>query len=251
MRNKDIYNNIDDFLNKLPENFSILEEQIDVETQIEYFDFIQKNRINNSESEDITELFLQLESKDNDDNDKKKALVSLASIEDVKAFRILESFQKEAPKNLENWATLALQESRILIENFLLEKEGTQVFISSGMGGKGNKLRYFVAGFLEKNQFFSENTQKLIKEEFKFYFDEQKAEIEEITFNDEFILLSVLIPIKVNVKNLLETTIKSCKQLGANLNEHFLVTNVKKLEIEEIRKIMTNNKNTDEIQFPE
>ena len=247
MGNKDIYNSIDDFLNKLPKNFSILEEQIDVETQIEYFDFVQKNRNKESNTEDITNIFLQLEADDNSEEDKKSALVSLASIEDVKAFRILEEFQKNASDELKNWATLALQESRMLIESFLLEKEDAQVFISSGMGGKDQKLRYFVAGFLEDNQHFDQGLEKLIIGEFKFYFSEQNAEIEELIFNEEFILLTVLIPIKVNVKTLLETTIKSCKSLGMKLNEHFLVTNVKKIGIEEIRKMMKNNKDTDEL----
>jgi len=247
MENKDIYNNIDDFLNKLPKNFSILEEQIDVETQIEYFDFVQKNRLKKFNAKDITNLFLQLDANESSEEEKKIALISLASIEDVKAFRILEEFQKTASEELKNWATLALQESRILIENFLLEEESTPVFISSGMGGKGNKLRYFVAGYLENNQTFNKGLKKLIEEEFKFHFNEQESEIEEFIFNEEFILLTVLIPIKVNVKILLETTIKSCKALGIQLNEHFLVTNVKKIGIEEIRKMMKKNKDTDEL----
>jgi hypothetical protein len=46
MRNdqENIYRQIQDAINNLPDNFSILEEQIDVELQLEYFNFSKELR---------------------------------------------------------------------------------------------------------------------------------------------------------------------------------------------------------------
>ena len=51
VNNENIYSKIQEILGKIPENFSILEEEIDVDLQMEYFEFskAQKEGLNKEE----------------------------------------------------------------------------------------------------------------------------------------------------------------------------------------------------------
>ncbi len=74
---------------------------------------------------------------------KKEILARLATIEKVECYRVIEAFLEIAEEDLHDWALLALNESRMLLESKILDEN--QVFISTGLGGKEEKLRYFVA----------------------------------------------------------------------------------------------------------
>ena len=124
---------IQEAIDSLPENFSILEEQIDVDLQMEYFELARSTR----EEDEIEGLIKTapdlLYSEESTFELKKKTLVGLAGIDDVEAFRIIEKFHKESSEELKSWAVLALQESRMVLQSSLLEEQ--QVFISTGLGG--------------------------------------------------------------------------------------------------------------------
>ena len=95
---------------------------------------------------------------------EKKILCDLAFIDDVKAYRRIEKFIESASGTLKQWATLSLQESRMLLQSSLLDEQ--QVFISTGLGGKGKKLRYFVVFLsVNENEMLSSTQQKLLKDD--------------------------------------------------------------------------------------
>ena len=148
MEEKQFYQNIQKVLDDLPDNFSILEEQIDIEVQMKYFEFAKKVRSRNLVSEcfeNREQLYLPEVSLER----KREILLSIATIDDVKAFRAIEKFVGMAEGEIKQWAVLAFQESRMLIQSSLLDEQ--MVFISTGLGGKGQKLRYYVV-FINKNQ---------------------------------------------------------------------------------------------------
>ena len=60
----------------------------------------------------------------------------------MECYRAIESFLEIAEEILHDWAVLALNESRMLLESKFLDE--SQVFISTGLGGKEEKFRYFV-----------------------------------------------------------------------------------------------------------
>ncbi len=60
----------------------------------------------------------------------------------MECYRAIESFIEEAEEALGFLGILALNESRMLLESKILDEN--QVFISTGLGGKDEKLRYFV-----------------------------------------------------------------------------------------------------------
>ncbi|MBN2667744.1 MAG: hypothetical protein JXR60_00830 [Bacteroidales bacterium] len=231
------YNDLNDFLNNLPKSFSILEEKIDVEIQVSYFDYIKRNKIKSIENEIIdTKIDLLLSHLD-DSEQVKELLVGFARTEDVKIYRALEKFVSETKNDLlKSWAILALQENRMLIESSLLEER--QVFISTGLGGKGQHLRYFLAGFLNSKTEFKSYEKEAIQKEFEFILGHSNSTLEKIEFKEHFVLMHALIPLQEPIKELLLSAIEECKALGIDLSEHFVVTNVKELSIDELNKII-------------
>lgn len=237
IENKKSYNEINDFLQNLPKNFSILQEEIDIEIQLEYFERIKKIQATQINSDDLPLKIAELNITESTDEEKKDILIQLANFDDVKAYRAIENYSKSAtnPK-LKAWSTLALQESRMKMESSLLDEN--QVFISTGMGGKGDKLRYFIVGFLNEEVEFTDIQKNLLQKEFEYSLHQHESEIEDIEFKNKFALITALIPIKQPIKNILKAAIDECIELGMDLSEHFLVTNVKKMDIQEIEEFL-------------
>jgi len=238
MDSENLYDKLNDYLGKAPDNFNILEEQIEIELQMEYFEFSNKLKGNVDEEKTLTDID-RLFAIDTMIGDKKTLLAELASIDKVEAYRAIEKYVKDPDKDLKDWAILALQESRMLLESSFLDEN--QVFISTGLGGKGNKLRYFIVLLSKKEINFTETQKKLIKSEFDFFLRKQNAEIEKTTFNRNLSTILALIPINVSIKDVFREAINECNQYGNFLKENFIITNVKSLSIGEIKEILEKN----------
>lgn len=230
---------IQEAIESLPENFSVLEEQIDVELQMEYFEYT-KDKSNNEAIEDFDEAEKQLYDPEIPDDDKKRLLVRLAGHDKVEAFRMIERFQKQAKGVLRSWAILAIQESRMILQSSLLDEQ--QVFISTGLGGKGQNIRYFIT-LLNKDIDieFTDTQKKLIETEFQFFLNESEGVLEEIKFENGFALGLFLFPLKKNLQDIFRSFIDECNQYGNFLREDVIITNVKKLSIDEIKEFLTQD----------
>jgi len=230
---------IQEAIDSLPDNFSILEEQIDVNLQMEYFDYTKDKR-NNQKIEDFISAEEQLNNPKEKMGYKKQLLVQLAGHDQVEAFRIIERFHKKSKGKLRKWTVLALQESRMILQSSLLGEQ--QVFISTGLGGKGQNIRYFIA--LTKKDMetpFSEIQTKIIETEFRFFLKKSEGELEQIRFEGEFALGSFLFPLKKNLQNIFRSFIEECNQYGDFLHEDVIITNVKVLSVEEVKKFLKQN----------
>jgi len=136
---------------------------------------------------------------------------------------------------------LALQESRMVIQSSLLGEQ--QVFISTGLGGKGQNIRYFVAMMhAEANTAFTDTQRKLIESEFRFFLSESEGELEEITFDDHFVTAVFLFPLRQNLHTIFKSFVDECNQFGNFLSEDVIITNVKKLNVEEIEEFIKKTK---------
>ncbi len=234
----EIYRQIQEAINNLPDNFSILEEQIDVELQIQYFNF-SKDLKNDFTKEYILERKNDLFDKNISVEEKKNLLVLLASENEVEAYRAIEKFAKNPLPELKEWSVLALQESRMLLQSTLLDEQ--QVFISTGLGGQGQKLRYFVV--LRSNNYsanFTKAQKQLIESELIFSIKKYDGVLEEIEFEEGFAKALFLMPLKSNIQDLFSSFIEECNQYGNFLNEDVILTNVKKLNIREIQNFLQN-----------
>lgn len=243
MEEDKFYRNIQKALEDLPENFSILEEQIDIGIQMKYFEYTKEVRDKSSAGECFNERE-QLFDDGVSDERKKEILAAIAVWDDVKAYRTLEKFVKEAKGELKQWGVLALQESRMLMHSSLLDEQ--QVFISTGLGGKGQKLRYFVV-FINRNRetMLDATQQKLLKDEVIFELKKHDGEFESMDFMEGFSSALVMLPLRVEIRQVFQNVIDECNQYGNFLQEDIVITNVKIMSRSEIIQLIHQNKNTD------
>lgn len=241
MKDEEFYNDIQKIFEDLPGNFNILEEQIDLEVQLKYFELSRKVREDESEK-NYLEFADELFSDETDVGRKKEILIGLAGTDDVKAYRILEKSLEQMDSELRSWAVLALQENRMLIQTSLLDEQ--QFFISTGLGGKGKKLRYYVV-FINsnRNKILTKTQQKLVKDELIFGLKPEEGEFESIDFSEGFSASQVLLPVTADIKKLFSNVVEECNQFGDFLEEDMIITNVKVLSRNEILDIINKQNN--------
>jgi len=239
MDDENIYERIQDIFGNFPENFSILEEQIDIDLQMEYFEYSRNFKRNLSDNKIIAAKENLLDEKRSLAS-KKKLLVQLASLEEVEAYRAIEKYLKNPDSELKDWAVLAFQESRMLLQSKLLDED--QVFISTGLGGKGSRLRYFVVLINSYDKAFDNFQQKLIRAEFEFFLRKHDAELEEINFTGNYCTLLAIVPVKASIRDVFREAVTECNEYGDFISSNFIVTNVKTLSYEEISDFIRKQK---------
>ena len=231
---------IQEAIDSLPDNFSILEEQIDVVLQLEYFE-LTKDKSNNTGIDNFEEAEQKLYDPEITESEKKQLLVRLAGHDKVEAFRIIERFQQQAEGMFRNWSILAIQESRMILQSSLLDEQ--QVFISTGLGGKGQNIRYFITLLNQdiENE-FTDTQKRLIQTEFEYFLNQSNGELEEMNFDQGFASGLFLFPLKKNLQDIFRSFIDECNQYGNFIREDVIITNVKRLSIDEIKKFLNQGK---------
>lgn len=221
-------------------NINILQEQIDVKLQMAYFKLAKAIKKDIDKEKDYLQEVEKLYDPEVDNNEKKKLICILASFDNVAYYRTLEKYKEFADEQLSPWLTLGLQESRMMLESSLLDEK--QLFISTGLGGKGTNLRYFVVLINNDDETYTDIQQDLIKKEFKYSIRKNGGELEEAIFDDKFAKITCLLPIEKPVQEILSKTTKECNSFGKFINENFLITNVKKMTTGEIQDFLSNQK---------
>lgn len=228
----------------MPNKFNILEEKIDVELQMEYFEFSKKHK-KDLDKDVVLENVEKLFDEETDIEEKKLLLVQLASIDEVESFRFIEKFgENPQPKELKDWSILALQEAKMHIESSLLDE--AQVFISTGLGGKGTKLRYFTVFSSNDKTNFTDVQKKIIKNEIEFSLKEQNAELEKLYFEEDIATITAIIPIDITIQDLFKKVLSDCNQFGDFLTPDFIITNMKEFSISEIRDFIAQQEKENE-----
>jgi hypothetical protein len=240
MEEENIYRRIQEAISSLPENFSILEEQIDVELQMEYFNYSRDIKSGFSD-EVISQHQDDLFNQDVSIEEKKNLLVLLASQEKVEAFRAVEKYTYNPDPELREWSILALQESRMVLQSSLMGEQ--QVYISTGLGGKGQKLRYFVVFIGQENILeYSLMQQRLIQTELEYALKSSHGTLEEINFHDNLAILIILLPVKSDIQSVFNRVINECNQYGDFVRQDIIITNVKRMDIEEIKQFINRDR---------
>lgn len=211
---------------------SILQEVIDVDMQLAYFDHLHlKGKI--LLPEELIEAEATLEREDIELEEVKDLLVCLAITPEVKAYRILEQFALKAKGNIRDWAVMAFQENRVHLETILGEQP--QALISSGMGGVGHRLRYFVVMQPNDTSGFTPLQRDIIEKEVTYCLQKTDSLLEEMVNYEGFTCITVLIPLQVVLPDLFSEIIEACNLFGKFLSPHMIITNVKKLDEVEVR----------------
>jgi hypothetical protein len=235
---EDIFKRFYESFRNMEGHFHILEHRVPVEQQMAYFkysDRIRKEK-NDIEEDDYQKCIVDLQSDELPKEEKKRILSILASSKQVRAYRILEKYLQNPDPQLINWAYMALMESRITLESELSGEK--QIYISTGLGGKGEKLRFYVLILSFGGKVFLEYQREVIEKEFGYLLQKNDCEIERLTIGDKYVELVFLIPVRNDIRKVLEDVIRECNLYGNFLSEIFTITNVKEFDEEEVSRII-------------
>ena len=234
----DIFKKFYESFQNMNGRFHILEHRVPVEQQMEYFKYSKKVRKMNKvlDSVDYEQCMADLDSTEISNEGKKKALSILASSKQVSAYRLLERYVRNPDEGLVNWAYMAFMESRITIESELSGEK--QVYISTGLGGKGESIRFYVLIMSSGGISFADYQCKVIEKEFGYAMLKNNCEIERLTIGDKYVELLFLVPIRSDIKIILENVIRECNLYGSFLSEIFTLTNVRELTRDEVDHIV-------------
>jgi hypothetical protein len=234
---EETYNNINDVLNNIPTNYKILEEIIDIDVQKEFFES-SRSILFDPETDEIETLVNIINAPDQTIEAQKIALQKLALIDAVEAYRAIEKYNTNPKPELKAWAVLSLQQSRMVLQCSLLDEQ--QVFISTGLGGKEEKLRYFIIFPYKTIDIITSIQQKTLKNELEFFLAQHDGIIEEFEIYNEYATTLVLLPLKAPIPEIVRDILEECNQLGDYLTENVMITNMKKFNHEEILDILEN-----------
>lgn len=223
-----------DKLRKIIPDFSkakVIEGIINPEVHLEYIEFSAKMVIGTNEK-DVISISDNIFDEKIEIDEKKRLLVLMAKIDDVHIFRKLQKYSQNPDKELSDWAFIALQESQSLIQSSLLGEE--QILISTGLGGKGNKLRFFIITQTENSESISEIQKKIITKEIEFAFKNNDCELEKIEFGSYFYTIIGLFPFNFDIIEItLSQIFDEVKNFNIFLSEKYIITNVKTSNIPE------------------
>jgi hypothetical protein len=236
---ENLYDKIRELIGKVPENVSIMEDTIDVDLQVEYFEYSKRISTEYDGDWALDQIEL-LKEDDYPIKGKKQILARLATMEDVSAYRAIEAYASDPDRELREWSILALQESRMHLESHFLEEN--QVFISTGLGGKENKLRYFVVLIARNREILTSFQKRIIRDEFSYVMKKYDGEIEDFKSSGYLAAMTMLIPIQHPVKDIFTEGINESNQYGDFLRENCIVTNVKKLTFAEVEAFIEKRK---------
>ena len=245
MKTEDIENqdeqkwkSVNQLLSRAGSRLNILEEEIDVEVQHQYMDLLEhliKGGDFKALREDAIVHVQDLFDEAVDAEKKKTLLILLSMVDDISIYRSIESFQKQDTP-IKPWATIALQQSRMLIQSNLLDE--STVFVSTGLGGHDTLLRYFCVYVANEGVTLQPFQWDIAQKETELVISKSQGEIEQIEQFEKYITFTLLLPIEANLKEIFNSIIDECNTYGNFLSENIIITNVKKLSTKEIEDFL-------------
>lgn len=241
----DVFKRFRNDFNKLDGHFHILEQRVPVDLQMEYFRYSENILKEKGKpflrDQDFIAIHKGLSDPEATTDDKKYILSILAISADVKAYRVLEDYVQHPDDDVIEWAYMALMESRISLESELLQEK--QIYISTGLGGKGEKLRFYVLMLAKNRMPFLDYQREVIEREFAYCLSKANCIIERLTIGEQFVEMVFLISVRADIKATIDVVINECNQYGDFLSNAFTLTNVKELTPQEVADIINKNEN--------
>lgn len=212
-----------EFLEDIPEQFSITEEGIDPNILNEYYNYVSKFTVSEYVEDDILGEGEKLFDSSVTLVGKKKIIARLSQIGTVETYRLLERYTEQLDGELKSWSRAGLRHCQMLLESSL---SGKRVgLISAGLGGNGNMLRYIVVvGFL-KSELRHEQKQ-IIEESFQHSCRHYASEAEEFNFKSSYVKISLLVSMDIAVGSVIEESIQVVNERTSCLYDDYFVTNV-------------------------
>ena len=229
-----IFNGFQQTLQGLKGKLHVLEASIPVEKQMEYFKYSEKVSGHNRKTT-VEEQIDALNSEQSSIEEMKYAMAFLAISGDVKAYRVLENYRKDSKNRpLNDWAAMSFLQAQITLHSELSDEK--QVFISTGLGGEGSKLRFYAFFKSEGLRPFSDYQRNLIEKEIPYHIRRNHGEVESMQIEEIYFTILFLIELQVDLKTMLMNAVLECNEYGNFIQTGFVVTNVKKFTSEDIER---------------
>jgi hypothetical protein len=129
-----------------------------------------------------------------------------------------------------------MNECRVWLESDLYDSNIG--YISSGLGGKNNKPRYYFLVLPIEGHLFTKLQHKIIQTELAIVAESLNCEIESFDFQKLYVGIIVLIPMKVAISKFIELAIRMSNEFGDFVLEHYYVANTEIPSKEEIPEIL-------------
>lgn len=237
-----IINQLKDSSGEMGDNMHMLNEIVPVDEQMKYFHYskhVQKNK----EKLDRNYMIAKLFTPEANIEDKRYYLTVLAGIVDVAAYRAIETYHSSPLEpELGHWSALALAESKILLDAELSGEK--QFFVSTGLGGKDKKLRYFSVIATADRKDFTNFQLETLTRELKFQFEQNNIELEELTIKGNYVKMFLLCGLSIDPRECVKKAVIEANEFGNYIDDHFLLTNIKQLNDIEITELL--NKKSEE-----
>jgi len=241
-----ILDQLKDSSGELGDNMHMLNEIVPVEEQMRYFQYskyIQSKK--DKEELDKNYMIAQLFTPGADVEDKRYYLSLLAGVVDVAAFRAIEAYHSSPlEEELNYWSALALAESKILLDAELSGEK--QFFVSTGLGGINKKLRYFAVVATAGREDFTEFQKEILLRELNFEFEKNQIDIESMEVKGNYIKMFLLCGLSHDARVCMQKAIDESNEFGQFVDNHFLLTNVKQIQDEEIEQLLRKKKDQEE-----
>ena len=191
--------------------------------QQEYVEYTHHRAFDPGAAEDLEERSPSLFAPDTPPEEKKETLTLLAHQGTVEAYRTLEQYVATAELELRDWGLLARQECRMFLEGWLRDQEGGMVM--TGLGGEGNKLRYFFLVRARDEAAFTPGQKTILEQAFTSVCGRLEAVPEEIQVHQNYAAVTVLVPLEVAIGEVIEEGINESNAGNPFLDIHYFVTN--------------------------
>ena len=219
---------IQELLESLPNDIQVMEQGVSQVVLQEYY-----KRGTSLDDEAKEALLAQQEDWERLEMDELKSLlIALGMTADVKSYRKLEAILATKSEEIGKFGQVAQMYARMKLESRLTDT--TSGFILSGLGGKGNKLRYYFV--LMSKETITEAQGRLFEAEALDICQIGQAEIEEIEKQDRYFLIRILVPFEEAIGDV----IADIAGQFPFLESEFICTNVEKPSHEFITKWMND-----------
>lgn len=207
---------IRELLDSLPADFQVMEQGVSQAVLEEYYSFGKD--LKGMDRADI--LAQQADWQNLALGDLKQLLVVLAAEGDVKSFRQLEAILEAKKEELGKFGAVTMMYARMKLESMFTDTPSG--FILSGLGGKGNKLRYyFVLTSLEE---ITDARARFIEGEILEVCRNRDSEMEDFERATHYVLVRILVSVEEAIGEVIEDISEACPFL----EKEFICTNVEK-----------------------
>jgi hypothetical protein len=228
--NNNLFGGFQQSLKKMKGKLQFLETSVPVEKQMEYFRYSEKIK-DSVQPTSIEKQIEILQAPESSPKELRYALAYLAVSGNIEAYRMIESYSKE---HQDEWTMMSLVQAKITLESELSGEK--KIFISTGLGGKKDKLRFTAFFKTDSLRPFLTYQRELIEKELRYTIEQCGGETEEVNIAENYCILLFLVDIGVDIKAMFGKAIRECNQYGNFLNNSYTITNVRLFTEEDIQR---------------